>query len=160
MRYMEIKDVFSLLLFLFIVLSTIIEIAPIKINPWDAILKWIGDRLNKSTYMKIKEVEDKLDKHIEESNEQDAINRENELKRKRKDIICFCNACMRGKRHTQEQFNFMMGECDEYETYVRDNHIVNGVINSSISEIRRLYKKCVENNNFLIEGDDDANMKN
>ena len=83
---MEIKDAVTLLFFIFIILSTVIEIAPIKINPWDAILKWIGDRLNKSAYMKIEEVEKKLDKHIEESNERDAIDRENQLKQKRKDI--------------------------------------------------------------------------
>lgn len=156
-RYMEIKDAVTLLFLVFIILSTVIEIAPIKINPWDAILKWIGDRLNKSAYMKIEEVEKKLDKHIKESNERDATDRENQLKQKRKDITCFCNECMRGKKHTLEQFNLMMGECDEYEIYVRDNHIVNGVINSSISEIRRLYNKCIENNDFLIEGNDDAN---
>lgn len=158
-KYMELKDAFTFFFFIFVVLSTVIEITPIKINPWDAILKWIGDRLNKSTYAKIEEVEEKLNKHIEESNERDAAEHDNQLKQKRKDITCFCNSCMRGKRHTQEQFDLMMSECDEYETYVRENHITNGVINSAISEIRRLYKKCLENNGFLIEGDDDGNRE-
>lgn len=158
-RYMEVKDILSFIFVLFISLSTIIEIAPIKINPWDAILKWIGDRLNRSTYKKIEDVEKKLDEHIKESNERDAEERENNLKKTRQDILIFCNSCMRGKKHTQEEFDFVMHECDEYEAYVRDNHIINGVISSAISEIRRLYDKYLSCNGFLIEGDDEANAE-
>ena len=60
---------------------------------------------------------------------------------------------MYGRKHTYEQFKFVIKKCDEYEKYVEENRIRNGEITSAISYIRKLYDKCRENNSFLQEGD-------
>ena len=124
----EFKDGVSIGGLILIILLTLIQISPIKINPWDSLEK-------------------KLDKHIAESAERD-------LKDTRAQILAFCNSCMNGTRHSKEQFDFIIKQCDDYETYIAENDIRNGVIESAMKEIRRLYDKCIQNNSFLKEGQD------
>ena len=154
---MSLKDVFPLLEFkdglsigglILVVLLTIIQITPVKINPWDLILHWIGDRLNSNITKKVGALEKKLDDHIHESIERD-------LRDTRSQILDFCNACMNGRKHTREQFDYIVKQCDDYEAYIDQNGVRNGVIDSAMREIRRLYDKCIQNNSFLKEGDED-----
>ena len=70
----------------------------------------------------------------------------------RRDILAFCNSCMNGQKHTQEQFRFILKKCDDYETYIEKNDIKNGEISSAIEEIRRIYKVCLQKNSFLEPG--------
>lgn len=34
---------------LMIIFLSLIQISPLKINPWDKIFRWIGDKINKDT---------------------------------------------------------------------------------------------------------------
>ena len=74
----------------------------------------------------------------------------------RRDILDFSNACMNKRKHTQEQFRFILKRCDEYEKYIEKNHLKNGEIKNAIEEIRRLHKKCLQDNTFLKEGEGDV----
>lgn len=130
---------------IFIVLS-LIQVSKIQINPWDKILGWIGNKLNSGIREKVDEVEKKLDQHIKESEVRD-------LRDTRQYILDFANSCMYGRKHTQEQFRFVIKKCDEYEKYVEDNNIKNGEVTSAIIFIRKLYSKCMQNNSFLQEGE-------
>lgn len=130
-----------------VVLFTVLQIVPIKLNPWDAILGWLGDRFNSNLLKRIKSVEKKLDQHIEES-------KKKELADTRLDILNFANECMRGVKHTREQFDFVITQCDEYELYIEKNNIRNGVIASAIKEIRRIYDHCIQQNDFLKENNE------
>jgi len=152
---MSLYDIFSKITFknglsigaiLLVIILSLIQVSKIQINPWDAILRWIGNRLNSDIKKKVDEVEKKLDKHILESETKD-------LRDTRQYILDFANSCMYGRKHTQEQFRFVIKKCDEYEKYVEENHIKNGEITSAIVYIRRLYSKCMQNNSFLQEGD-------
>lgn len=73
----------------------------------------------------------------------------------RRDILEFCNACMNNRKHTKEQFDFVIRQCDDYEIYINTNHVKNGVIEAAIKEIHRLYDKCIQEHSFLQEGEDD-----
>ena len=142
----RLKDGVSIGFIAVIILLSLIQVSKIQINPWDKILGWIGERLNKSIKDKVDEVEKKLDQHILESEERD-------LRDTRQYILDFANSCMYGRKHTYEQFRFVIKKCDEYEKYVEENHIKNGEITSAIAYIRRLNDKCRQNNSFLQEGD-------
>lgn len=169
------KTIWGWLIFL---TSIGIELIPqIKFNPWSALLRWIGNNLNNKLNKKIDAKVDALDEKIvkkdsELSNKIDEINSkvddlneslqkhisESEIKSlqdTRRDILDFCNACMNGRRHTKEQFDFVIAECDNYERYVENNDIKNGVIEAAIKEIRRLYDKCIQEHSFLIESTND-----
>lgn len=139
-----------------------IELTPrIKWNPWTALFKWIGERFNthidtklnsirgelNALDAKIENVQNQLGKHISESEEKG-------LRDMRRDILDFCNACMNGRKHTREQYEFMIKQCDTYESYIQKNHIKNGVIEAAIKEVRRLYDERIQKNDFLKEGED------
>lgn len=146
-----IKDTLSYGGLAFIILASLLQISKININPWDKIFGWIGDRLNSNlnTQLKefkneMKELKDRLNDHIRESEIKD-------LQDIRRDILEFANSCMNGRKHTKEQFDFIIKECDDYESYIEKNKIKNGVVTSAIREIRRLNDKCIQENSFLKE---------
>lgn len=148
-----IQDTVSIGGIVFVILASLLQISKIPINPWDMILGWFGERLNAKTNKRIDELEAEqkltrsaLDKHIAESEIKD-------LQDTRRDILDFANACMNGRKHTKEQFDFVIGECDRYEAYIEDHKIKNGVVTSAIREIKRLNDKCIQTNSFLKERD-------
>ena len=138
-----------------------IELVPkFKWCPWSTLIKWIGSRFNakidekmdtvrgelKVLDKKIDRVQSELDKHVSESEAKT-------LEDTRRDILDFANACMNGRKHTQEQFNYVIGQCDNYEKYMKTNDVPNGVITDAIKEIHRINQKCMQNNSYLKEGE-------
>ena len=143
---------------LIFLMSIGIEIIPkFKWNPWSTLIKWIGSRFNdkidkkvdkvrseiKELDIKIDNVQAELGKHITESDLK-------ALEETRRDILEFANSCMLEQLHTQEQFEFMIKKCDVYKKYIKENKVENGVIESAMSEIDRLYKKCRREHKFLV----------
>lgn len=136
------KDELSIGVVILIIFMSLVQVSKININPWDWLLGGIGKKLNASIDKKVTEIEAKLDAHIQAEEVE-------KLETKRRDILEFANACMNGRKHTQEQFKFVIKKCDEYETYIEKNDIKNGEISSAISEIRRLDTKCRQTNSYL-----------
>lgn len=137
-----------------LLLSIGVEFTPIKVNPWSAIFGWVGSKFNKKLFDRLDEIDGKVDSlsselsnHISESNAK-------EVKDTRRDILDFCNSCMNGRKHTKEQFEFVIKQCDDYETYILEHKMKNGVVDAAIKEIRRLNQKCIEENSYLKEGED------
>lgn len=135
-----------------VILMTLIQIAPIKVNPWDKILTWIGNHMNADIVKRVDVIEAKLDEHIKESSDE-------MIRKVRADILSFGNTCMNGRPHTKEEFEFVISECDQYEKYIEKTQSKNGVATATIAEIRRLYKKGLHDNSFLKEGDEDEQQK-
>ena len=134
------------------ILMTIVQIAPIKLNPWDKMLTWLGNHMNADIVKRVDVIEAKLDEHIKESSDE-------RIRKVRADILSFGNSCMNGRSHTKEEFEFVISECDQYERYIESTQSKNGVATVTISEIRRLYKKRLHDNSFLKEGDSDEEKK-
>jgi len=132
-----------------------IEIIPkVKWKPWSSLLEWLGSKLNAEVYVKVDALNKKVDtvqaelqKHIVDSEVQT-------LQETRRDILDFCNACMNNRRHTKEQFDFVLMQCDSYEKYIETNKLKNGIVSAAIKEIRRLNDKCIQENSFLKEGEE------
>lgn len=148
-QIMDLKTGTSIAVFLILFLMTIIQIAPIKVNPWDKILVWFGNHMNADIVKRVDVIEEKLDEHIKDSSEE-------RIRKIRADILDFGNACMNGRPHTKEEFEFVISECDAYENYIHKKNIKNGVATAAIKEIKRLYAIGLQNNSFL-RGDGDGN---
>lgn len=127
-----------------LIVGTLVQIAPIKLNPWGAIFKWLGRQLNREVMEKIDTLETQLDDHIKESAEA-------ELRARRVSILDFSSSVIQGVNYHKEKFDFMIAECDSYEKYCQDNNVKNGVAEASIAEIRRVYKERLHSNSFLRE---------
>lgn len=153
-QVMGAKDDISLVLLILTVLASLIQITPIKVNPWDKIFGWIGKKMNKDVSDQVKEVRSEVKQVREDLDTHIQDDKREKLEAQRRDILDFANACMNGRKHTQEQFTFVMKKCDEYEKYIEDNNLKNGEISSAIEEIRRINTKCRQNNTFLKPGEE------
>lgn len=138
----EIKDLVSTFITIVFAGSVFIQIIPIKINPWDKLLKWAGDRINHNVNQKIDTLEKKLDDHIAT----DTARRVDDI---RNTILVFANECSRGIVHSKEQFRFIVSKCDAYEQYVEDNHLKNGVITEATRLIKDTYQSRLKHDDFL-----------
>lgn len=141
----------SSLIFIGVILCTCVQISPIKINPWDIMLGWIGERFNSGMNKKIDKIdervgklENQIDEHIEDSKVE-------KVKKQREYLISFVDEGVNGARHTKESFENALRACDDYEVFIRENHIKNGVIQSTIHAIRTKYEEHLVNADFATE---------
>ncbi len=114
---------------------TLIEVAPIKINPWKWLFKWIGDAINGDMRKDLSE----LKRDFEETKAQD----------KRWRILEFARSCRNGAKHTREEWKHAISELAEYEQYTEDKHITNGVMEEDAKFLRALYQERLTKNDFL-----------
>lgn len=135
---------------------TLIEIVPIKINPWRWLLSWIGKVVNAEDRKNIEKINDKIDKMQEnqvriENNfaEMKHEIEEDKAKEKRWHILDFVNSCRHGRTHTREEWNHVISELADYETFTERKGIKNGVIEEDAKYLRKLFQENNEKNNFL-----------
>jgi hypothetical protein len=114
---------------LFVVL-TVIQIAPVKLDPWTKIARAIGSALNV-------EVLDSL-------NEEKANTR-------RYRILRFDDEIRHNVKHTEEHFNQIMEDVDYYEQYCKAHpRYENSKAVSAIRNVKQTWEKCKSENSFLV----------
>lgn len=114
---------------------TLIEVTPIKINPWKYLFSWVGNLINGDMRRDLAE----LKRDFEETKAQD----------KRWHILNFARSCRQGERHTKEEWNHAISELKEYESYTEEKQIINGVIEENAKYLRELYHERLKKNDFL-----------
>lgn len=148
--YMTVKEHGTLAMMAIALVMTLIQITPIKVNPWSKLARGVaklftGDVTKKLDALgkKLDTVEQRLNAHIEESDARD-------LRKRRESILDFASAIAEGKRsYTKEQYEQMLSECDSYDTYCEEKHFKNAVAEESISLIRRTYARKLVEQSFL-----------
>lgn len=126
-----------------LVALTLIEIAPIKINPWSKIGKAIGKCVNGDVIEKLDETRKTLDDHIRAD---DARNADMH----RAAILRFNNELLRDIPHTREEFFEVLSEIDFYEQYC-DTHkeYINNSATHAAANIKRVYDDRLIKHDFL-----------
>lgn len=126
-----------------LVLMTLIQIAPIKVNPWTTIARMIGKAINGEVLDKLGQVEKRLDEHIKTDDERDA-----DLHRTR--ILQFNTELLRDIKHTKEDFSEILYNIDCYEKYCREHpEYQNNRAVHAIANIGRVYDERLEKHDFL-----------
>lgn len=125
------------------VILTLIQISPIKVNPWSYIARCIGRAINK-------EVIDKVDAISVDMNNNKADDDERWVSLSRYHILRFGDELRRGIGHSKEQFDQILEDISKYEHYC-DTHpdYPNGKAVAAIELIKKTYQTCLEKNNFL-----------
>lgn len=124
-------------------LSTLVEISPIKINPWSAILRWFGNKLNGDV---IKEVEILKEKVQDVSDKQE----EYEVKSARVRILRFGDELYQGKKHSKEHFDNILADITTYNDYCRDHpDFQNERTKMTEKQIMLIYQRCLTEHTFL-----------
>ena len=151
---MSLKEIFLGGGGLLVVLLTLVEFAPIKINPWSALAKAIGRAVNADVLRELKSVKDDLSDHIRMDDERNADEH-------RARILRFNNELLRDIPHTKEEFIDVLADIDFYERYCRDheNYKNNRAVHA-IANISRVYDDRLREHDFLKssskERDEDA----
>ena len=126
-----------------VLLLTLLEIAPIKFNPWSAIAKAIGRAINADVLEGLKETNTKLDAHIRADDERNADDR-------RTRILRFNNELIRDIPHTREDFIDILADIDVYESYCRTHpEYKNHRAAHAIANIGRVYDERLMKHDFL-----------
>lgn len=125
------------------VLFTLVQIAPVKINPWSAIAKAIGRAINADVTKELAEIKTKLDSHVTMDDRRNADGH-------RTRILHFNNELLRSIAHTEEEFNEVLAEIDAYEEYCEEHpEYPNNRAVLAIENIRSNYKERLQKHDFL-----------
>lgn len=133
-----------------ILITTMVQIAPIKINPWSWVFKCIGRAINSEVITMVKDVKkaqtearEVLDKHIKVDDERNA-----DLHRAR--ILQFNNELLRNIPHTREDFIEVLAEIDHYTRYCNTHpEYENHRATHAITNIERVYDDRLQKHDFL-----------
>ena len=129
--------------FIVIIGITLIQVFT-KWNPWTAILVKIGDVVNAKTNKRIDDLENKLDGHIKEDKNYKAMEW-------RKNIIDFSRNIIKHVNDTEEAYENIMDDINDYLEFVKRNKITNEKATRAIANIRSSYDKHCQAGDFLKE---------
>lgn len=126
-----------------VALSAIIQISPIKLNPWSWLARHIGRAINKEVIEKV----DGLEKDV---NNLRADMHEQSARDARARILRFGDEILHGTKHSQEHFDEILACITDYTKYC-DEHpeFKNHVTVITTQHILDVYDKCRRENSFL-----------
>ena len=126
-----------------LLLLTLIQISPLKIDPWTAIFRAIGRAFNAELLKEVRDVRSTLDNHIKADDERNADEH-------RARILRFNNELIREIPHTKEEFIDVLADIDYYESYCRDHpDYKNNRAVFAIANIGKSYTERLEKHDFL-----------
>lgn len=122
---------------------TLIQIAPVKVNPWSWIAKKLGKAINGEVVEKVDSLGTDIRNLRNECEEREAT-------ACRTRILRFGDEILHGVRHSKEHFDQILIDITAYEIYC-DNHpgFRNNVAVATIRRINQVYAQCISDNDFL-----------
>lgn len=124
-------------------LMTLVQIAPVRLNPWSAIAKAVGRAINADVARELAEIKTKLEAHVTMDDRHNADGH-------RTRILHFNNELLRSIAHTKEEFVEVLAEIDAYESYC-DEHpdYPNNRAVLAIQNIKGNYQARLQKHDFL-----------
>lgn len=144
------SDLLPMLPPVLVALLSLVEVSPIKINPWSGLAKWLGRAFNAEVLADLKAVQQAqkdtrsaLDKH-------QASDDEYKAECHRAALLAFNTSLLRGELHTQEDFFDTFRHIDQYEDYCRSHPgYKNNRASHAIANIGRVYDERLKARDFL-----------
>ena len=144
----------NLSILLFLVLS-LVEVSPIKINPWSVLIKWIAKLLGiidlKTEIIQVRDRMDELEKKIDNmkisEEEKDQLK---EALAARRRILRFNDELLLKIKHSKEMFNDILKDITDYDNYCRTHpEFKNKKAVFAEENVARAYQQCMIDNSFL-----------
>jgi hypothetical protein len=124
------------LIFIFALLS-LIQVSPLKINPWSWLLRMIRSGLG------ISELSESVKKLTDHMDEEDILNA-------RRRILRFNDELLQDIRHSREMFDNVLDDITAYEHYCNQHKdFKNQKVTLAIENVNRVYKECMIEHSFL-----------
>ncbi len=121
-----------------IILLSLIQISPLKLNPWDKLLGWFGKKLNGATEKRLETVEKQI--------------RDMWINNHRQTVLTFARECRADIEHSSDEWTNVLNVAEEYEKYVIENKITNGIITQDTVYLRKLYQELSREHKLCPEG--------
>ena len=123
--------------------TTLIQISPIKVNPWSWIARAIGRAINAEVIQKVDNLEKDLQtlkKHTEEQT----------VKECRVRILRFGDEILHDVHHSKEHFDQILLDVTDYENYCKEHpEFRNNMTVLTTRRIMSTYERCLEEHSFL-----------
>lgn len=135
---------------LLIGVTGLIQISPIKIDPWSKLARAIGRAINKDVIDKVNKLEADVAEIKEIGDSRDAKEDERHAKTLRRDILRFGDEIRHTPGHSKERFDDILLEITEYEAYCNSHpEFKNRMTTSTVKLIISVYEKSLEDDSFL-----------
>ena len=129
---------------------TVVQITPIKINPWTWIAKTIGRAITSDLMQEVKCMRRDLvgvHKELDELKEREAIKNADDARNR---ILKFADELRQHIRHSKEYFDQIISDIDMYLSFCRENKdYPNSKADIAIKYILECYDKVIKENDFL-----------
>lgn len=112
-----------------------VDISPIKFNPISGILRWIGTKMTGDIRNDLADLRQDFD-----GQQMNSI---------RSDVLRFADSCLKGEKHTKEEFDHIINLNKQYEELVKKYRIKNDVYKESYEYIMRIYRRRLDKRDFL-----------
>lgn len=126
-----------------VLLMTIIQIFPIKLDPWSWLFRKIGKIMNEEIDTKVNSLEKGLTK-LQISCDERAMND------CRTRILRFNDEILHKQLHTKEHFDQILVDISNYEMYCSEHKdYKNNIANLAIKHVKDTYNNCEADGTFL-----------
>lgn len=129
---------------------SLIQITPIKINPWSRFFKWMGKLINGEVMDSLKGVKEDLEsvhKEIDNMKEKEEIREANNLRNR---ILRFDDELRRKVDHSEESFNQALDDVSSYLDYCgKHEGYHNAKADVAMQNIKDTYAVCKKENKFI-----------
>lgn len=110
-----------------LILLCLIQISPLKLNPWDSIFRWVGGKVNGKMQDELKD----LERHVQDM----------WVASHRQSVLTFAREAREGIKHSSDEWTNVLNIIAEYERFVMENNISNGIVKADSEYIRSLYQE-------------------
>ena len=117
-----------------LLLLSLIQVSPLKLNPWDNIFAWVGKKMNGATEKRLRDVEKQVSDMW--------------INHHRQCILTFARECRSDISHSSDEWSNVLNVAEEYEQYVREKRITNGIIHQDTQYLRKLYQELSMEHKF------------
>ncbi len=142
---LSVGDILGRITILLVAISFVIQIAPVKLNPWSWIARKIGKAINH-------EIVDKIDEIGNNVKDLRCTVDHNAAKLARNKILEFGDDLIfqPERKHSKDRFDDVMQYITEYDAYCAEHpEFKNHITASTTKIIVNTYEKCMQDHSFL-----------
>lgn len=138
------------------ILSVVVEVAPIKINPWTTVFKYVGSIVNRGVYKKLDSIESATQRNAQSIEDirsdmetrfdaYDKQDKEYQAVGMRNEIINFAENLKLGRVYSEKQFEYILDVVSKYnmhcEKYKIKNHYIDDAHDIIKSEMKERFEE-------------------
>ena len=124
---LEMEEMTGWAVMLLVIVLSLVQISPLRLNPWDAVFHWLGRKLNNGVEEKMTALQRQV--------------RDLWINSHRHAILTFARECRTEVAHNADEWYNILNICEEYESFTERNAITNGVVRENTRYIRELYQQ-------------------